>query len=151
MLGAVEVVVATVGIGLKDVGPTRQMPGRMFFPTVGRAVIEGCRGCPSCKGAVVTQTGPDPGSLRAALCHQWHGRIIGMQSLGTEDMGMDQIVDRLQRHSAGPDLVSQGGKDDLDTFLGVAFDLPVQGLVLAELLEQHHGQQVGPRPAPSVG
>jgi hypothetical protein len=57
-------------------------------------------------------------------------------------------MDGLQRHGAGPDLVGQGGKADLDPFLGVALGLPVQGLMLAELLEQDHGQQVRPGPAP---
>lgn len=57
-------------------------------------------------------------------------------------MGADQIVDRLQRHGAGPDLVGEGRQADLDAFLRVAFGLPVQVLVLAELLEQHHRQKV---------
>jgi hypothetical protein len=124
------------------------MPGRVFFPAVGREVVERRRWCPTTEGPVVTQIGPEPGGLRAAFGHQRHGRVVGMQSLGAEDMGADQIVDRLQRHGAGPDLVGQGGKADLNAFLGVALGLPVQGLMLAELLEQHHRQQVGPGPAP---
>lgn len=77
-----------------------------------------------------------------------HSRVVGMQSSGSEHMGADQVMDGLQRNGAGSDLVGQGGKADLDAFLGIAFGLPVQGLVLAELLEEHHGQQVRPRPAP---
>ena len=74
-----------------------------------------------------------------------------MQPLGGQDMGPDQRMDRLQRHGAGADLVSQGGQADLDTFLGVALDLPVQRLMLAELLEQDHRKQVGPSPATGCG
>jgi hypothetical protein len=34
--------------------------------------------------------------------------------------------------------------NDRHAFLGIAFGLPVQWLVLAELLEQHHPQQARP-------
>lgn len=50
-----------------------------------------------------------------------------MQSFRPEDMGADQIVDRLQRHGTGPDLIGQGGKaDDLDALFRIALGLPVQ-------------------------
>lgn len=74
-----------------------------------------------------------------------------MQSLGAENMSTDQIVDRLQRDRAGPDLIGQRRKADLDPFFGIAFGLPVQGLVLAELLKENHGQQVRPRPPTGCG
>ena len=51
-------------------------------------------------------------------------------------MGADQVVDRLQRGCAGPDLVGQGGQADLDAFLGIPLSLSVQGRVLPELLEE---------------
>ena len=54
-----------------------------------------------------------------------------MQSFSAEDMGADQIGDRVQGDGAGPDLVGQRGKADLDALLRVAFGLPVQGLMLA--------------------
>ena len=74
-----------------------------------------------------------------------------MQSFRSENMGTDQIVDRLQRDRAGPDLIGQRRKADLDPFFGIAFGLPVQGLVLAELLKENHGQQVWPRPPAGCG
>lgn len=54
-----------------------------------------------------------------------------MQSFRPENMGPDQIVEGLQRHGAGVDLIGEGGEADLDALLRVAFGLPVQGLVLA--------------------
>ena len=51
---------------------------------------------------------------------------------------------RLQRRRAGADLVGQRRDAELDAFAPIALALPVQRLVLAELLEQDHGQQVRP-------
>lgn len=103
----IEAVVATIGISLQDARPARQVPGRMFHPAVGREVIERRRWRPACKGPVVAQIGPEPRGLRAALGHQRHGRVVGVQSFSTENMGADQIVEGLQRHGTGPDLVGQ--------------------------------------------
>ena len=147
----VNAVIAAIGVGLQDAGPARQMPGRMFHSAVGREVIERCRWCPTCKGPVIPQVSPEPSRLRPTLGHQRHGRVIGVQSFCTENMGADQIVDRLQRGGAGPDLVGQGGKADLDALLGIPLSLSVQGLVLPELLEEQHCQQVGASPAPRCG
>jgi hypothetical protein len=56
--------------------------------------------------------------------------------------------------------IRQDRQAEIDAFLGVALGLSVQGLMLAArhcprtnggqrlALEQHHGQEVGPRPAP---
>lgn len=92
-------------------------------------VIEGCRWRPACKGPVVTHIGPEPGRLGATLGHQGHGRIIRVQSFCPENMGADQVVDRLQGGSAGPDLIGQGREADLDALLGITLRLPVQGLM----------------------
>jgi hypothetical protein len=64
-------------------------------------------------------------------------------------MSLDQRMDRLERSGAGPDLVGQRREADLGAFLGVALGLAVQRLVLAELLEQDHRQQV--RTGPDTG
>ena len=63
-------------------------------------------------------------------------------------MGLDQLMQRLQRRRAGADLVGQRRHAQIDAFAGVALALPVQRLVLAELLEQDHGQQVRAGEAP---
>jgi hypothetical protein len=46
----------------------------------------------------------------------------------------------LQDRRAGTDLVGQRRHAQIDAFAPVAFALAVQGLMLAELLEQDHGQ-----------
>ena len=77
-----------------------------------------------------------------------HGRVIAMQSLGSENMGADQIMDRLQGSGASPDLIGQRGEAEIDAFPGITLGLAVQGLMLAELLEEDRGQQV--RACPST-
>ena len=59
-----------------------------------------------------------------------------MQPPGGQNMGADQIMDRLQRRRAGSDLIGQRGEAEINAFPGVAFSLAVQWLMLAELLEQ---------------
>ena len=63
-------------------------------------------------------------------------------------MLLDPLKDRLEHVAAGSDLVGQGGEADGHAFAGVALCLPVERLVSAELLEQDHGQEVGPGPSP---
>ena len=67
-----------------------------------------------------------------------------MQALGSEHMRLDQRVQRLQHRRAGADQVGQRRQAQIDAFPRVALALPVQGLMLAELLEQDHRQQVRP-------
>ena len=59
-------------------------------------------------------------------------------------MRLDQRVKRLQRRRTGADLVGQRRDGEFDAFAGIALALPVERLMLAELLEQDHGQKVGP-------
>src|ERR1700690_3488039 len=56
-------------------------------------------------------------------------------------MPLDQRVQGLERRGAGPDLVGQRRQAQVDPFAGIAFALPVQRLMLAELLEQDHRQK----------
>lgn len=51
---------------------------------------------------------------------------------------------RLRGRRAGADLTGQCRQAQIDALPDIALALPVQGLMLAELLEQGHGQQVGP-------
>jgi hypothetical protein len=59
-------------------------------------------------------------------------------------MGLNQGVERLQDRGAGADLVGQRRHAQIDPLAGIALALPVQRLVLPELLEQDHGQKVRP-------
>jgi hypothetical protein len=58
-----------------------------------------------------------------------------VQPLRRHDMGFDQGVERCQRGGAGADLVGQRREAEIDALAGVALGLPVQRLVLAELLK----------------
>jgi hypothetical protein len=46
-------------------------------------------------------------------------------------------MDRLQRSRASSDLIGQRGEAEIDAFPGITLGLTVQGLMLAELLEQN--------------
>lgn len=67
-----------------------------------------------------------------------------MQSLGAEDMTLDQSIKRLQGRRTGADLIGQCRQAQVDALPGVALALPVQGLTLVKLLKQDHCQQVRP-------
>tara|TARA_R110002095_G_C4067069_1_gene219730 strand:+ start:216 stop:524 length:309 start_codon:yes stop_codon:yes gene_type:complete len=69
-----------------------------------------------------------------------------MQAVSGTRMGLDQGMDRLQRDSRVPDQVCQCGQAQLNAFTGEAFGLPVQGLVLAVLFKNEHGDQAVPGP-----
>ena len=59
-------------------------------------------------------------------------------------MGLDQRVQRAQDRRAGADLVGERRDAEIDALPGVALALPVQRLMLTELLEQDRGEQVRP-------
>jgi hypothetical protein len=82
------------------------------------------------------------GDIGLAAGQHRHGRVIVVQSLGCEDMRLDAPEDRLHNSADRAHLVGQGRQADRHALFGVAFGLPVQRLVLAELLERDHGQQV---------
>jgi len=66
-----------------------------------------------------------------------------VQPFGGQDVALNQPMKRLQGRRTGADLVGQRRQAQIDALSPIAFALPVQGLMLAELLEQDHGQQVG--------
>ena len=51
-------------------------------------------------------------------------------------------MDGLQCDRTGANLIGQRREADLDTFLCITLRLPVEWLMLAELLKQHHRQEV---------
>ena len=75
-------------------------------------------------------------------------RVIAMQPPGREHMRFNTPEDRFQHRAAGPHLVGQGRQAQRHAFLGVAFGLAVERLMLPELLEQDHRQKTGTGPAP---
>ena len=61
-------------------------------------------------------------------------------------MALDTSEKRLQHGAAGTDLIGERRQADRHTFARITLGLPVQRLVLPELLEQDHGEQVRARP-----
>ncbi len=59
-------------------------------------------------------------------------------------MGLDQGMERLQDHGAGAHLIGQRRDAEINALAGITLALAVERLVLPELLEQDHGQQVRP-------
>lgn len=66
-----------------------------------------------------------------------------MQPLGGQDMGLDQRMDWLQGRGTRADLIGKRRQAEIDPLSGMALALTVQRLMLGELLEQDHRQQVG--------
>ena len=71
-----------------------------------------------------------------------------MQSFSREDMRFNTPEDRFEHRAAGANLVGQGRQAERQAFLGVAFGLAVERLMLPKLLEQDHREQARTSPAP---
>ncbi len=69
-----------------------------------------------------------------------------MQAFCGKDVGLDPLVDRHQRECSGTDLIRQRRHAERDAFAGEPVGLAVEGLVLAVLLEQQHGEEAGAGP-----
>src|SRR6266404_951954 len=76
-----------------------------------------------------------------------HRGLVAVYAIAGKHMRADQLVERAQESSAGPDLVSQGRDAEIDTLARVTLGLPVERLMLAILLEQDHGEQAWARKA----
>jgi hypothetical protein len=96
------------------------------------------------KGTIVPDVGPDVPFDRLALRLDRHRGVVAVQSVGDQDMGLDQRMKRPQDHGAGTDLIGQRRDAEINALPGIALALAVERLVLPELLEQDHGQQVRP-------
>jgi hypothetical protein len=68
--------------------------------------------------------------------------VMAVQPLGRQNMAFDQRMKRLQNSRTGADLVGQCRHAQINALPPVTLALPVQRLVLTELLEQDHGQQL---------
>src|SRR5215467_3615564 len=118
------------------------MPRGMLMPPIARGVIERSRWGTTAKWPVVTDIGPDVAGDCFALGQDRHLRIVTVQSLGGENMSLDQCVQRLQRGRAEADLISERRDAQIDSFATIAFALAIERLMLPKLLEQNHGEQL---------
>ncbi len=67
--------------------------------------------------AVHPEHSPDATGIGLALRQERHG-VVAMQSLGGQNMRLDQSMDGLERCGAGSDLVDQGREAEIDPFSG---------------------------------
>src|SRR5271168_5198540 len=107
----------------------------MLVPPIARGVIQRRRRCATTEWSVITDINPDMSLDRLALGRDRHRGVVAVQALGGEHVPLDQRMKRLQDRRAGAALVGQRRDAKLDAFAPIAFALPVQGLVLAKLLE----------------
>ena len=115
----------------------------MLVSAVARGVVKSSRRRAPAKRAVIAHVGPDMPLDRLPLGQDWNGGVVAVQPLGGQNMSLDQCIKWQQGRRAGADLVGQRRQAQINALAPVAFALPVQRLMLAELLEQDHGQQVG--------
>jgi len=99
------------------------------------------------KGTIIANIDPGSGDIGPAFGKDRNGGVIAMQTLGAHHIGSEALNQRRQRHGAMTDLVCKGRQAELDAFAGIALRLPVEGLVLAILLKQDHGEEAGAGPA----
>ena len=144
-VGKIEPVVAVERVGLQNAGVAGQMPLGMFARSIARGVEQRRRRILAAERPVVADIDPHPTGLRLALGEDGNRRVVAVQPLGGQDMALDQRVQRTQRRGAGADLVGERRQAQVDPFAGIALALPVQRLMLAELLEQDHRQKARAR------
>ena len=144
----IKLVVAAIGVRLQHSRPGGEMGLRVLSTPIARVVEQRRRRRWTAERAVVADVGPYPGDIGLADGQHRHGRVIPMQPLSGQNMGLQASVDRQGGHADRAHLIGQGGQAQRHALSGVALGLPVQRLVLAELLEHDHGQQAWSRPAP---
>src|ERR1700720_1511588 len=104
------------------------------------------RGCAT-ERAIIAHVNPTSRGVRLTLGQDRYGGVITVQSVGGKDMRFKTPENRFQHRAAGPHLIGQGRQAERHAFLGVAFGLAVERLMLPELLEQDHRQKTWTGPA----
>ena len=143
----IKLVVSAIRVSLENTGISIQMALGVLAGAITGVIEHCCRRRRATERAVIADICPYPAGLGLAPRQNRHRGVIAMQALSRQHMGFDQAIERLQHADVGPDLIGQGRQAHLDTLTGEAFALPVERLMLAELLEQDHGQQARSGPA----
>ena len=123
------------------------MLDRVIARSIPRVAEQRRRRVRTAEGRVVAHIDPGPRRVGLALGQHRHRRVVTVQTFCRQYVGLDQLVQRLQRHGTGPHLVGQCRQAQIDALSRVAVPLPVQRQVLPVLLEQDGRQQVRARPA----
>ena len=104
------------------------------------------RTCAAERG-VVSHIGPQSAHIGLALGQDRNGRVVAVQALGGQDMGLDALDQRRQDRGHAADLVGQGREAERYALAGIALGLAIKRLMGPKLLEDDHGQQAGAGPA----
>jgi hypothetical protein len=121
---------------------------RMLAPPIAR-VVEDRGGRPgAAERLIVADVDPEPAGVGLTFRQHRHGRVVAMQALGRHDMGLEEAAEGVEHRADRANRVGHGRQRDRRAFERIAFGLPVQRLVLAELLEHDHRQQARARPPP---
>ena len=84
---------------------------------------------------VIARIDPTSACDRFAFGKHGHGRIIAMQALGCENVCLYSLQDRLQNGATGANLIGERRQAGRHALACLALGLPVQRLMLAELLK----------------
>ena len=120
---------------------------RVLATAIAGELEERRRRCATGEGTVVADIHPEPALVGLALGQHRYRRVVTVQAFGRQHMGLDQPVQRCEHDGTRANLVGQRRQAELDALTGVALGLAVERLMLGELLEQNHRQQVRARPA----
>ena len=119
----------------------------MLALPVARVVEHRRRGVQAAEWSVVSHINPTSRGIALAQCQHRHGRVITVQAFGRQDVGFDELQQRFHDCASRAHRIRQGGQADRHALTAIPLGLPVQRLMLAELLEQDHGQQARSRPS----
>src|SRR5450830_140675 len=97
---------------------------------------------------VVAHVDPDSAGVCLAFGKDGDRGVVPMQSLGAQDVRLDALEQRRQRHRAAADLVGQGRQTDRHALLGVAFGLAVERLMLPKTSRTESWPEDWGRPSP---
>ena len=145
--GVVEFAVAAIGIGLQDSGNSRRDALGMLARAIARVIEHRRRRILAAEGPVIADI--DPASPVSVLPLASTGTVVSSpcSRSAANTWASNALEDRVQHAAAGADLIGQRRQAQRYAFTGVALGLPVQWLMLAELLKHDHRQQTGTGPA----
>jgi hypothetical protein len=114
--------------------------GEMLFRMLGAAIRrieeDGRRRIATAERPVVVYTGPEPPSAGFSFGEHWHGRVVGVDALGSEHMRADQEDERHQRCGCRTEPISE--RRDLKVYALAGIDL---ALVIERQMQAVFGEQ----------
>ncbi len=145
----IELVEAGIGVGLQEAREAGQVRRRPFALAVRRKEEDRRRRAGITRRPVVADIDPQPPGLGAATAgiEYRHRRVVGMDLGRGKDVGGQPLAQRLQQPSHPSDPVGERRAVKFDAGSGVDQGLPIQRQMIAELGDQHLGQQPWSRPA----